>query len=320
MVGDTADVSFHRGITILRNEGINPVVAVEFSPTRGGTFCGILEVKTLLSKVLPEGNREVWALEEGAAVSAGEVALRITAPSGFLGLCEAALCGPLSHSTAWATASKECVTAAAGTPVISIGARHVHPHVAGVMDYAATVGGCVSCSTTLGAKLAGTTPTGTISPNIALIMGDTMRAMQAFDKHMPQEIARVSPVSVVKDETEEAISLAKTLRQRLRGIILDTSLNWEGVSPHTVKEVRARLDLAGYSQVEIFVRGDLNGERIHEYLSEGAPVNAFEVGLYISGATPIEFNADIHEIDGKPVAKRGRIPGLTSNPRLVEVM
>ena len=320
MVGDTADVSFHRGITILRNEGINPVVTVEFSPIRGGVFCGIREVKALLSKVLPEGNREVWALEEGSAVAPGEVALRIIAPYGSFGLYETALCGTLSHSTGWATASKECVAAAAGIPVISIGARHVHPNVAGVMDYAAVVGGCVSCSTTLGAKLAGTTPTGTISPNIALIMGDTMRAMQAFDKHMPQEVSRVSPVSVVKDEIEESISLAKTLRQRLRGVVLDAYQTRDGVSPHMVKEVRARLDLAGYSHVEIFVRGDLSGERIKEYVDEGAPVNAFEVGRYISGAVPIAFYADIHEIDGKPVAKRGRIPGLTPNPRLVELM
>ena len=320
LVGDTADVSFHRGMTVLRNEGINPVVTVEFSAVRGGIFCGIREVKALLTKVLPEGNREVWALEEGAAVATGEVALRITAPYGSFGLYETALCGTLSHSSGWATASKECVSAAAGIPVISVGARHVHPNVAGVMDYAAMVGGCVSCSTTLGARLAGTAPTGTISPNIALIMGDTMRAMQAFDKHMPQEVSRVSPVSVVKDETEESISLAKALRQRLRGVILDASQTRDGVSPQVVKEVRVRLDLAGYSQVEIFVRGDLNGERIKEFVDQGAPVNAFEVGRYISGAEPCEFNADIHEIDGKPVAKRGRIPGLTPNPRLVEVM
>ena len=320
MVGDTAEVSFHRGMTILRNEGINPVVTMEFTSTEGGVFCGIREVKALLGKVLPESNREVWALEEGSTVSPGEVALRITAPYGSFGLYETALCGTLSHSTGWATASKECVAAAAGIPVISTGARYVHPGVAGIMDYAAMIGGCVSCSTTLGAKLAGTTPTGTISPNIALIMGDTVRAMQAFDKHIPQEVSRVALVNVMKDETEESISLAKALRQRLRGIILDTSQTGNGVTPHRVKEVRTRLDLAGHSHVEIFIRGDLNGERIKEFVAEGAPVSAFEVGRYISSAAPHEFNADIHEIEGKPIARRGRIPGSTPNPRLVEVM
>lgn len=320
MVGDTADIGFPRGIAILRNEGINPVISMEFSSTSDGVLCGIREAKALLGKVLPEGNRVVWALEDGATVSAGEVVLRITASYGSFGLYEPALCGILAHSTGWATASRECVDAAAGIPVISIGARHVHPTVAGVMDYAATVGGCVSCSTTLGAKLAGTTPMGTISPNIALIMGDTVRAMQAFEKHMPPEVSRVAPVSVIRDETEESIGLARILRQHLRGVILDASYTRGGVSPYTVKEVRARLDLAGHTHVEIFVRGNLNGERIKEFVDQGAPVDAFEVGRYISGAAPREFNADIHEIDGKPVARRGHIPGLTQNPRLTKVM
>ena len=319
-VGETADVGLHRGITILRNEGINPVVSVEFSPTRNGVLCGIREVKALLQKVLPEGSREAWALEEGSTVAAGEVALRITAPYGSFGLYETAISGTLAHCTGWATASRECVAAANGIPVISVGARHVHPTVAGIMDYAALIGGCVSCSTAVGARLGGATPTGTIPPDVVLIMGDTLRAMQAFDKHMPPEVSRVSPVNIVKDETEESIGLARTLRQRIRGVILDASQAYYEVTPYTVKEMRARLDLAGYSHGEIFVSGGLDGKRIREFVEAGAPVNAFEVGSYISSAPPCEFNADIHEVDGKPVAKRGRIPGLTPSARLVELM
>ncbi len=319
-VGETADVGLHRGITVLRNEGINPMVSLEFSPTRSGVLCGIREVKALLQKVLPEGNREALALEEGAQVAAGEVALRITAPYGSFGLYETAISGILSHCTGWATASRECVTAAGGIPVISVGARHVHPSVAGIMDYSALIGGCVSCSTAVGARLAGATPTGTISPDVALIMGDTLKAMQAFDKHMPPEVSRVFPVNIVKDETEESIGLARSLRHRIRGVILDASQTNYEVYPHTVKEVRARLDLAGHSHVEIFITGDLNGKRIKEFVEARAPVNAFEVGSHISSAPPCEFNADIHEVDGKPVAKRGRIPGLTPSSRLVELM
>ncbi len=40
------------------------------------------------------------------------------------------------------------------------------------------------------------------------------------------------------------------------------------------------------------------------------------MGSYISGAAPIDFTADIKEIDGRPIAKRGRIPGRTPSPRL----
>jgi len=39
----------------------------------------------------------------------------------------------------------------------------------------------------------------------------------------------------------------------------------------------------------------------------------------VSSAPPIDFTADIEAIEGKPVAKRGRIPGITDNPRLRKV-
>ena len=320
-VGETADVGLRHGLAALRSEGVNPVVSMEFSPTRDGVLCGIREVKSLLQKVLPEGNREAWALDEGSHVRAGEVALRITAPYGSFGLYETAISGTLSHCTGWATASRECVAAAGGIPVISVGARHVHPSVAGIMDYSAITGGCVSCSTGVGARLTGTTPTGTVSADVVLIMGDTLRAMQAFDKHMPPEVMRVSPVNVVRDETEEAIGLARALRQRIRGVILDSSQSSHyDVNPAMVKELRARLDLAGHSHVEIFISGGLNVDCIKEFVEARAPVNAFEVGSYISSASPCEFNADIHEVDGRPVAKRGRIPGLTTNDHLMELL
>jgi nicotinate phosphoribosyltransferase len=83
-----------------------------------------------------------------------------------------------------------------------------------------------------------------------------------------------------------------------------------------VHEVRARLDQAGFQHVKITVSGGLKPERIAYFKEAGAPVDSYAVGSYISGATPIDFTGDIKEIDGKPIAKRGRIPGLTESPRL----
>ena len=84
-------------------------------------------------------------------------------------------------------------------------------------------------------------------------------------------------------------------------------------------EVRARLDQAGFTHVKIVVSGGLNPERIAYFREAGAPVDSYAVGSYISGATPIDFTGDIKEIDGRPIAKRGRIPGLTESPRLKPV-
>ena len=88
------------------------------------------------------------------------------------------------------------------------------------------------------------------------------------------------------------------------------------VTPDLVHEVRARLDQDGFEHVQIVVSGGLTPDRIRFFKEAGAPVDSFAVGSYISGASPIDFTGDIKEIDGRPIAKRGRIPGLTDSPRL----
>jgi nicotinate phosphoribosyltransferase len=88
------------------------------------------------------------------------------------------------------------------------------------------------------------------------------------------------------------------------------------VTPDLVHEVRARLDQAGFGHVRITVSGGLTPDRIAFFVEAGAPVDSYAVGSHISGATPIDFTGDIKEIDGRPIAKRGRIPGLTDSPRL----
>jgi nicotinate phosphoribosyltransferase len=248
------------------------------------------------------------------------VVLRIMAPYQSYGLYETALCGILAHCSGWATAARECVAVARGIPIISFGARHVHPSVAGVMDYAAVVGGCVGCSSIIGARLAGVAPAGTMPHALVIVMGDTVRATVAFDKYMPPEVPRISLVDTFKDEAEESLRVAEALGEKLGSIRLDTPDERGRVTADLVKEVRARLDLAGFNQVKIFVSGGLDPERITYFFDNGAPVDGFGVGSYISGARPIDFTADLHEIAGKPIAKRGRIPGITPNPRLKRVM
>jgi len=315
---DRADIYFARTQTILQKEGLDPVVTMEIFPGGDGIFCGIKEVLELLAAVLPE-DAEVWTLDEGEPMSKGEVVLRITAPYSSFGLYETAILGILAHESGWATAAQECVEAAEGTPIISFGARHVHPDVSARMEYAAIVGGCVTCATPAGAKLAGKVPAGTIPHAMILVFGDTVKATEAFDKHMPPELPRIALVDTFKDEAEESLRVAKAMGDRLWGVRLDTPPERGRVTPDLVKEVRARLDQAGFPNVKIFVSGGITPERIRQFIAEGAPVDGYGVGSYISGARPIDFTGDLKVVAGKPVAKRGRIPGITPNPRLKRV-
>ena len=315
---DRADVYFARTQTILRKEGLDPVVTMEIFPGRGGVFCGIKEVLELLATVLPEDG-EVWSLDEGDLMSDHEIVLRITGPYSSFGLYETAILGILAHESGWATAARECVEAAEGVPIISFGARHVHPDVSARMEYAAIVGGCVTCATPAGAKLAGKTPSGTIPHAMILIFGDTVKATEAFDRHMPSEFPRIALVDTFKDEAEESLRVARAMGDRLWGVRLDTPPERGRVTPALVKEVRARLDQAGFPNVKIFVSGGITPERIRQFATEGAPVDGYGVGSYISGARPIDFTGDLKVVAGKPLAKRGRIPGITHNPRLKKV-
>ena len=188
------------------------------------------------------------------------------------------------------------------------------------MDYAAVMGGCQGCSTVLGAKLAGIQPSGTMPHALTLVMGDTVAASVAFDKYMSVDIARVSLVDTFKDEVEESLRVAQALNKKLNAVRLDTPRERGGVTIELVKELRAKLDLAGFSHVGIFVSGGFDAAKIRLFAEQRAPVTGFGVGSYISSAAPIDFTADLHEVAGKPIAKRGRLPGVTPNPRLKRIM
>jgi len=320
LAGDTADIYFARTVEVLKREGLNPVATMEVFTHRAGIICGIEETKALLTRILPKDKREVWALAEGDTMEAKEVVLRFTAPYLSYGLYETAILGYLAHCSGWATAARECVEAAHGIPVISFGARHVHPAVAGVMDYSAVVGGCAGCSSIAGGKLAGIEAAGTMPHALILLMGDTVKATVAFDKHMPPEVPRISLVDTFKDEVEESLRVARALGKKLEGVRLDTPEERGRVTAELVKEVRAWLNLNGFKHIKIFVSGGVTPERIVYFRENGAPVDIFGVGSYISSAKPIDFKADIHEIEGKPISKRGRTPGITPNPRLKRIM
>jgi nicotinate phosphoribosyltransferase len=276
-------------------------------------------VEALLRRALPEGS-EVWSLAEGDPFSPKEVVLRISAPYLSFAIYETAILGILAQESGWASAARRCVEAAQGRSVVSFGARHVHTLGAPYLDYAAIVGGCASGSTPLGARMAGVGPAGTMPHAVIICFGDTVKAALAFDKHMPPEVPRVVLVDTFLDEPEESLRVAEALGEKLQAVRLDTPVELGGVTPELVKETRTRLDRAGFQHVRLFISGGLSPERIREFIEVDAPVDSFGVGSYISGARPIDFTGDLKNVEGKPIAKRGRVPGLLPNPRLKRLL
>ncbi len=312
--GLTTDVYFLRTLDILKELELDDVeVIAEIFPRKSGIFCGIEEVKALLK----DKDIEIWAIDEGETFEPKDTVIRIKGKYNEFAMYETVILGMLASASGWATASSKVREVVGDKSYLCFGARHVHPSVASVMERAALVGGADGVSCILAAKLNGIDATGTIPHSAVLIAGDTLTIAKKYDEIMPKEHKRVVLVDTFKDEVEEALRVAKELGKSLYGIRLDTPSERGGVTAGLVREMRAKLDMAGFDYVKIFVSGGITPDRIVELSEAGA--DSFGVGSYISGASAIDMTMDIKEVAGKPIAKRGRIPGLVNNDKLKKI-
>ncbi|QZY56581.1 nicotinate phosphoribosyltransferase [Crassaminicella profunda] len=313
--GLTTDVYFLRTLDILKYMNLDrEIVTAEIFARKPGVFVGIEEVKNMLK----DKDVEVWAVEEGETFEAKDTLVRIKGPYKEFGVLETAMLGSLASASGWATAANRVKEACEGKSFLCFGARHVHPAVAPVMERAALIGGANGASCVLAAKLMNIEASGTIPHAAMLIAGDTLKVSKVYNEVTPESHKRIVLVDTFKDEVEESLRIAEELGDKLFGIRLDTPSERGGVTPHLVRELRSKLDINGYNHVKIVVSGGLTPEKIRILSEAGA--DSFGVGSYISGAPAIDMTMDIKEVAGKPVAKRGRIPGLVENSKLKKIL
>ncbi len=311
--GITTDIYFLTTMTILEEMDLeDSIVTAEIFARRDGILVGIEEVRNILK----DRDIELWSIEEGSEFKAKETIVRIKGKYSEFAIYESIILGCLASPSGWATASKEVSKACGDKGFVCFGTRHVHPSVAPVMERAARIGGADSNSNVLAAKLLGEEPVGTLPHAAFLVAGDTLEVAKVYNETMSDKYKRIILVDTFKDEVEETLRLAKELGRDLYGIRLDTPSERGGVTVGLVKEMRAKLDLEGYTWVKIFVSGGLVPDRIEKLKDAGA--DSFGVGSYISGAPAIDMTMDIKEVNGKAIAKRGRIPGIVHNDKLIK--
>ncbi len=309
--GATTDIYFIRTMDILKDMGLEgKQVVAEIFARNEGVFAGLGDVKALLKG----RDIEVWSLDEGDSFEFKEPIMVIKGPYSEFGAYETVILGMLASASGWAKAAREIKEACGDKTFLCFGARHLHPAVAPCMERAAIVGGASGASCILAAKEMNIEPSGTLPHAAMLIAGDTELIAKHYDELMPLEHKRVVLVDTFKDEVEESIRIAKLLGDRLYGVRVDTPSERGGVTPGLIRELRAKLDCEGFEKVKIFVSGGLKPEKIRKLVEAGA--DSFGVGSYISSASPIDMTMDLKEVDGKLIAKRGRIPGINKNNRL----
>jgi len=305
--GRVTDVYFERTRRILEAKGVDKHVAMEAAARtipRGdwGIFCGLHEALEMLEG-LPI---DLWALPEGTLFRAGEPVLLLSGNYKEFCVYETALLGFLCQASGIATQAARCVLAARGRPVIHFGARRGHPAIAPMVERAAFIGGCAGVSTVIGAELLGEEPWGTIPHALILILGDSASATLAFDEVIEKDVQRVALVDTFGDEKFEALENAELLEGNIYAVRLDTAASRRGDMLAIAKEVRWELDIHGYQDVKILISGGLDEDDLHQ-LNE--VTDAYGIGTAISNARAVDFGLDIVEVDGEPIAKRGKASG-----------
>jgi nicotinate phosphoribosyltransferase len=305
--GATTDVYFARTLELLAREGSDPDVVLEMrarSLPAGwpwAMFAGLEEAVALLPPELA-----VRALAEGGLFQAGEPVLAIEGRYRDFAALETPLLGLLCQASGVATAAARCRVAAGERTLLSFGARRMHPAIAPMIERSAWLGGCDGVSTIAAAALLGIEPTGTMPHALVLCLGDTVRAAQAFDEAFGGETPTIVLVDTFQDEKFEALRVAEALGERLDGLRFDTPGSRRGDMLEILRETRWELDLRGHHGVRFYVSGGLDPEAI---LALNPACDGYGVGTHISAARTIDFSLDIVEIDGRPVAKRGKESG-----------
>jgi len=306
--GKVTDVYFERTLEILKKKGIDKWVRAEFIVKRlpdnipWAVFSGIEEV----SQVVDGLKVKIRAMRESTVIKPYQPVLEIEGMYTDFGVMETAILGLICQASGVATKAARCKKAAGNKPVISFGARRVHPAIAPMVERSAFVGGCDGVSVVYDAETIGEEPTGTMPHALILIIGDTVDALNAFDEVIDKKIKRVALIDTFNDEKVEALRVADALKEKLYAVRLDTPSTRRGDFLKILEEVRWELNIRGYGHVKIFVSGGIDEKKI---LQLNQYADSYGVGTTITNAKVIDFAMDIIEIEGKPVAKRGKMSG-----------
>ncbi|MCA1692309.1 MAG: quinolinate phosphoribosyl transferase [Actinobacteria bacterium] len=274
---------------------------------------------------------DVAALRDGDRIEPWETVLEITGSLHLFAHLESVYLGVLARRTKVASNVADVVAAAGGKPLLFFADRFDHFATQGGDGYAAHIAGARGVCTDAMAAWWGDHGLGTMPHGlIAAFGGDTVAAVQAFDRHV-EGVDLVALTDFNNDNVGDSLACARAFGDRLWGVRLDTSGTMvdrsitpdrmgdfvpTGVNVPLVRLVRDALDAEGFEHVRIVVSGGFDAARIAEFEDAGAPVDAYAVGSALLRGSR-DFTADVVAVDGRPLAKAGR--RIRPNPRLEPV-
>lgn len=306
--GKITDVYFERTLKILKAKGINPIVRAEFiakslpNDYPWAIFSGLEEVLYLL-KNLPVRLR---AMKEGTIFYPYEPVMEIEGRYQDFCVYETAILGLICQASGVATKAARFKKLAGDRLVISFGARRMHPVLAPMIERNAFIGGCDGVAVVKSGEVIGEDPMGTMPHALIICMGSTTEAIKAYDEVLEPKLKRVALIDTFLDEKFECLNVSEAMGERLYAVRFDTPSSRRGNFYRILEECRWELDLRGFRHVKFYVSGGIKEEDIPVL---NPLVDGYGIGTSISNAPVIDYAMDIMEVEGKPIAKRGKWSG-----------
>jgi len=306
--GKITDVYFERALEILKAKGVNPVVKAEFIAKAlpkhwpWAILTGVGEALEL-SKQLKV---KVRAMREGSLFYPYEPVMEIEGRYQDFCVYETALLGLICQASGVSTQAARMKKLAGERLVMSFGARRMHPILAPMIERNAYVGGCDGVAVVKSGELIGADPMGTMPHSLVLCMGSTLAAIKAYDEVLDPRLRRVALIDTFQDEKFEVLNVAQALGTRLAAVRFDTPGSRRGDLFRILEETRWELELRGLGHVHFFVSGGITEDDIPKL---NPVAHGYGIGTSISNAPVVDFAMDIVEVDGNPLAKRGKWSG-----------
>ncbi|MEW6419736.1 MAG: nicotinate phosphoribosyltransferase [Nitrospirota bacterium] len=306
--GMITDVYFERTLKILKAKGVNPVVKAEFIAKSlpedwPWAISAGLEEAMYLMKHLPI---KVRAMREGTVFYPYEPVMEIEGRYQDFCVYETAILGLICQASGVATKAARFKKLAGEKLVISFGARRMHPILAPMIERNAYIGGCDGVAVVKSGELIGEDPMGTMPHALIICMGSTVEAIKAYDEVLEPKFKRVALIDTFLDEKFECLNVAEALREKLFAVRFDTPSSRRGNFYRILEESRWELNMRGYGHVKFYVSGGIKEEDVPVL---NPLVDGYGIGTSISNAPVVDYAMDIMEVEGKPLAKRGKWSG-----------
>ncbi len=233
---------------------------------------------------------DIWAIPEGTVVFPNEPLITVRAPIIEAQLLETMFLLTINHQSLIATKTRRIVNQAKNCPVMEFGARRAHGADAAILGArAAIIGGAVGTSCTISAQNFDVPASGTMAHSWIQSFDSEYEAFKAYAEIYPTGCTFL-------------IDTYNTLESGLPNAIkvFDEILKPQGIRPVAVrldsgdlaylsKEVRKRLDKAGYSDCKICATNSLDEKLIASLFEQDAKIDLFGVGenLITSKSDPV---------------------------------